>query len=285
MSINKVKVRRKIEELKNLPTLLSVIQKISIMVERSDKSAEDIGKIIAKDQALSAKVLRLINSGFYGFPGRISTVTHGLVLLGFNVVKGLVLSTSVFDIMMNKGMIDLWRHSLGCSTTAGLIANKLNYPEPEEVSVAGLLHDFGKVVLKLELPKESEEIEKRIQERNISMFEAENEVLEFTHSTVGKWLCEKWNLPKNLSDPIAYHHQPNLARFAPHQTAIVHLSDILVKANGFGFSGDSLIPMVDKSAWESLRITPEILEEIIVDMEEGLENADDSIYFQEIKGE
>ncbi|MEK6590733.1 MAG: HDOD domain-containing protein, partial [Nitrospinota bacterium] len=120
---------------------------------------------------------------------------------------------------------------------------------------------------------------------NISMFEAENEVLEFTHSTIGNWLCEKWNLPKNLSDPIAYHHQPHLARSAPRQTAMVHLSDILVKANGFGFSGDSLVPMVDKRAWESLRITPEMLEEIIVDMEDGLENADDSIYSQEIKGE
>ncbi|MBI4378943.1 MAG: HDOD domain-containing protein [Nitrospinae bacterium] len=285
MSIEKDKVRRKIEELKNLPTLPGVIQKISIMVESRDKSAEDVGKVIGRDQVLSAKVLRLINSAFYGFPGRISSITHGLVLLGFNVVKGLVLSTSVFDIMMSRGMVDLWRHSLGCATIAGVIAKKLNHPEPEEVSVAGLLHDFGKVVLKLELPKESEDIEKRIQERNISMFEAENEVLEFTHATVGNWLCEKWNLPKNLSDPIAYHHQPHLSRSAPRQTAMVHLSDILVKAIGFGFSGDSLVPMVDKRAWESLRITPEMLEEIIVDMEDGLENADDSIYFQEIKGE
>ncbi|MBI3815682.1 MAG: HDOD domain-containing protein [Nitrospinae bacterium] len=278
MSVEKSKIRRRIEELKNLPTLPGVIQKISLMVESSSTSAEEVGKIISSDQILSAKVLRLINSAFYGFPGRISNVTHGLVLLGFNVVKGLVLSTSVFDIMLSKGMVDLWKHSLGCAMTAGAIARKLNQPEPEEVSVAALLHDFGKVVIKLEMPEESGEIEKMVREKNISMYEAETKVLDFTHAAVGSWLCEKWNLPKNLSDPITYHHQPHLARFAPRQTAMAHLSDILVRAKGFGFSGDSLVPIIDKAAWESLKITPEILEEIIGDMEESLENIDDSMF-------
>ena len=248
------------------------------MVESRNTSAEEVGKIISKDQILSAKVLRLINSAFYGFPGRISSITHGLVLLGFDVVKGLVLSTSVFDIMINKGMADLWRHSVGCATIAGIIARKLNQPEPEEVSTAALLHDFGKVVLKLELPEETNKAEKMVREKNIPIYEAENEVFEFTHATVGNWLCEKWNLPKTLSDPITYHHLPSLSRFAPLQTAMVHLSDILIKANGFGFGGDMFVSQIDKTAWENLKITPQILEEIIIDMDKGLDNIDESIF-------
>jgi putative nucleotidyltransferase with HDIG domain len=278
MSIEKDKIRRKIEELKNLPTLPGVIQKISLMVESQNTSAEEVGKIISKDQILSAKVLRLINSAFYGFPGRISSITHGLVLLGFSVVKGLVLSTSIFDIMISKGMADLWKHSVGCATAAGIIARKLNQPEPEEVSTAALLHDFGKVVLKLELPEEAAAAERLVQEKNISIYEAEDEVFEFTHAAVGSWLCEKWNLPKTLSDPITYHHQPSLSRFAPRQTAMVHLSDILIKAKGFGFGGDMLVPQIDRTAWESLKILPKDLEEIIIDMEMGLEDIDESMF-------
>ena len=278
MSIEKNKIRRKIEELKNLPTLPGVIQKISLMVESQNTSAEEVGKIISKDQILSANVLRLINSAFYGFPGRISSITHGLVLLGFNVVKGLVLSTSIFDIMISKGMADLWKHSVGCATVAGIIARKLNQPEPEEVSTAALLHDFGKVVLKLEFPEEAGKAEKMVQEKNIPIYEAENNVFELTHATVGNWLCEKWNLPKTLSDPITYHHQPSLSRFAPRQTAMIHLSDILIKAKGFGFGGDMLVSQIDKTAWESLKITPQILEEIIIDMDGGIEDIDESMF-------
>ncbi|MBE9547253.1 MAG: HDOD domain-containing protein [Proteobacteria bacterium] len=278
MKRDKDKIRKKIEALINLPTLPGVVNNIIHTMGKDVTSAEDIGKMISVDQVLSAKVLRLVNSAFYGFPGRISSVTYAIVLLGFDVVKGMVLGASVFEIMMAQGMIDLWRHSLGCAMTAGIIARKIKQPEPEVVTCAGLLHDLGKVVLKVELPKISEKINKKVQKEKISVYQAEDEVLGFTHATIGLWLCERWNLSKDLSDPVSYHHKPSLAKHAYRQTAIIHLADILVKAKGYGSGGDSLVPMIDKKAWKSLKIKPKLLEEIINDMTEALDNADDSVF-------
>lgn len=267
-------VREKMENLKELPTLPNVVQKISSMVESQKSSAEDIGRVISSDQVLTAKILKLINSAFYGFPGRISSVTHGLVLLGFNVVKGLVLSASVFD-MMEGGMIGLWQHSLGTAITSGIIARKLKIKDPEEVSVAGLLHDIGKVVIKVMFPDEYRRISELVVEQEISVLEAENNLLDTNHPKIAKWLTEKWNLPNNLKDPIAYHHSPPLAKSAPLSTAIVHLADILVKGKDFGYSGDRWVNPLNQEAWKLLNLTRGDLEEIILDMDTDLAVVED----------
>lgn len=274
MSVDKESVRKRVEALKNVPTLPGVFQKISGLMESSSSAAEDIANIISADQALSAKVLRVVNSVFYGFPGRISNLTHALIILGFDVVKGLVLSTTVFDMMLAKGFHGLWQHSLGCAATAGVIARKTNDPNPEEVSLAALLHDIGKVILRIEISEESSLIDQTVLEKQISTYEAEEEILGFNHATVGKWLCKEWHLPNQLADPIIYHHRPRLSRFAQKATAIVHVANVLVRGIGFGFPGDNLVPKIDPVAWKALDISDSLLEEIIREMDEKLEDAE-----------
>lgn len=275
MSLDKQTMRKRVEALKSVPTLPGIFKKISRMMDSSETATEDVAKIIASDQALSAKVLRVVNSALYGFPGRISNVTHALIILGFDVVKGLVLSTSVFDMMLAKGFHGLWRHSLGCAVAAGIIARKTNHPNPEEVSVAGLLHDLGKVIIAIELPEEASRLEQEVEERQIPTYKAEEEILGFSHANVGQWLSEKWNLPNNLADPITYHHKPNLSTFSKMPTAIVHVADILVRGMGFGFMGANLVSQIDHKAWEALEISDPLLEEIISDMDDKLEDAED----------
>ena len=275
--MNTISVRRKIENIKGLPTLPGVVQKISNMVENSTTSAEDVGKVISNDQVLSAKVLKLINSAFYGFPGRISSVTHGLVLLGFNVVKGLVLSASVFDMMEGK-MVGLWKHSLGTAITSGIIGKRIKHENPDEGTEAGLLHDIGKVVIKVAMPDEYKKISELVEENEISMLEAEKRVLDFDHANVANWLCEKWNLPENLKDPIAYHHSPHLAKTSPRQTAIIHLADILVKGIDHGHSGDKWVPPLNKEAWQILDLSKKDIEEIIIEMDTDLAAVDDFVF-------
>jgi putative nucleotidyltransferase with HDIG domain len=258
-------IRRKVENIKGLPTLPGIVKKISEMVVKPTTSAEDIGRVISSDQVLSAKVLKLINSAFYGFPGRISSVTHGIVLLGFNVVKGLVLSASVFDMMEGK-MVGLWEHSLGTAITSGIIGKRIKQENPEEGNEAGLLHDIGKVVIKVSMPDEYEKISKLVVEKEMSMFKAEKAVLGMTHAEIGGFLAEKWNLPQNLRDPITYHHSPHRARIAPKQTAMIHLADILIKGIGHGQGGDMWIPPLDKEAWQILKLSKKDIEEIIIEM-------------------
>jgi putative nucleotidyltransferase with HDIG domain len=121
--------------------------------------------------------------------------------------------------------------------------------------VAGLLHDIGKVILILEYSPLYEEAMNQAASQRIPIFEAERGVFQETHAAVGMWLAEKWRFPPNLVDVIQYHHRTGLTRIAPLETAIVHFSDILVRARGFGFAGDPLVPAVHPAAFELLALT------------------------------
>ena len=274
MTVDREAIRKRLKSLKNLPTMPGVFQEINKSIQNPETTAEDIAKIISSDQALSAKILRIVNSVLYGFPRRISNIRHALIILGFDVVKGLLLSSSVFDIMLARGFLGLWQHSIGCAISAGVIAKKLNMPDPEEVFVAALLHDLGKVIIKLELPEESLLIEQKAIDNQISIYEAEKDILGFTHATVGKWLCQEWYLPNKLAYPITYHHQPNLSEFAIQSTAVVHVADSLVRGIGFGFAGDNFVPKIDNRAWDILGISDPLLEEIIREIDEKLDSAE-----------
>jgi len=203
-----------------------------------------------------------VNSGFYGFSQPISTIQHAMVLLGFEVVKTLVLSTTVLD-MMSRSMAGLWQHSLACARTCGIIARHLDLDDPEETSVIGLLHDLGKVVLEEHLAEEFGEITRIIKEENALFYVAEERVLGVTHANVGGWLLEKWMLPSKLVEPIMYHHNFHPVRTHAGRTAVVHIADILVRAEGYGSGGDSRIPVISTDAMKTLDLTMEDIREVM----------------------
>ncbi len=266
-------LRAKIERITTLPTLPQVVTKIASMVESPDTSAADVGRIIAKDQVLSARVLKLVNSTFYGFSRRVSTITHATVLLGFNVVKGLAMSASVFDLLQQGGgdgldRKHLWDHSIGTARVAGVLARKVGLHEPEEAVVAGLLHDLGKIALFATLPGEFTAIVEVARKRHLLMHEAEVEVVGATHAQIGRWLLERWSLPEKLVEPIAFHHVPHLAREATLTTAIVHLADILCIAASIGDSGDAKVPPLSHAAWNRLGLTMGQVDEALSEVDE-----------------
>lgn len=271
--IESSEVQRKIRRIRGLPTLPPVVRKISEMVKSERVSAETIGKTIGQDYALTAKVLRLVNSAFYGLGEPISSVTSAVVLLGFNVVRGVVLSASVFE-LMDRGIVGLWEHSLGTAIASGVIAKALYVPEPEEVSVAGLLHDIGKVVVPAKMPETYREICEHIERTTLSIGQVEKKILGFDHSRIGMWLADEWNFPPNLTEPIVYHHTPALAKQARIQTAIVHLADILIRAKGFGFGGDPWVPEIDKEGWNLLGLSMKDLEDVVFKIGEEVFNVD-----------
>ena len=177
--------------------------------------------------------------------------------------------------MLAGGFYGLWEHSLGCAVTAGVIAKKIDEPNPEEICIAALLHDIGKVIIRIELPEEASLIDKAAADEQVSTYEAEENILGITHATIGNWLCKEWYLPKKLADPITYHHNPTLSRFAQRPTAIVHTANALVRGIGFGFAGDNLVPQIDAEAWKTLDISDSLLKEIVSEMDEKLEDAED----------
>ena len=257
-------LRNRIEKLGDLPTLPHVVQRLASMIGRPTASTEEIGAIIEKDQVLSAKVLRLANSPFYGFPSRIGSVAHAVIVLGFNVVKGLTLCASALSIMKDAGMDQLWRHSLGAAITANILATRLGMKNPEELFVAGLLHDIGKVVLYVKWPDVGSSIKDATQAGgDRSLFEVEQELLGLSHADIGGCLANAWNLPVTLREPILYHHAPALAKEAALQTAIVHVADILVKGLACGNPGDDQIPPLSKQAWDMVGLDEQSLADCI----------------------
>jgi len=250
---------------KDLPTLPSVLDEVSKLVQDPASSTEQIAKVISKDQVLSAKVLKMVNSPIYGFPRRISTIQHALVLLGFNVIKGLIISTSVFDIMA-KNMIGLWEHSLGCALACSSIAKIAGLKDPEEYSVAGLLHDLGKVVATVQLPELKKEIDVLLKEKELAYIEAEVEVMGFGHDRVNAWLADHWHLPLRLREALAWHHRPKSAQHYPDMAAVVHIGDFLTRAFEVGSGGDDHISYLKPEALEILNLKLTDLEKVLDDL-------------------
>jgi putative nucleotidyltransferase with HDIG domain len=267
-------LRSQIEQIDTLPTIPGILRKLLVVIENPKISLTEIGNFIQNDPVLTSRVLKMVNSPIYGFPGRISSVQQALILLGLNVVRGLLLGVSVFEVMQ-KSMVGLWEHSLGCAVTARIIAKKKNIPEPEEISVSALLHDIGKVVLILRFKDEYEKVVKEAESKNMLIMEAEKEIFGITHAESGAWVAKKWNFPVSLVEVIEYHHKPSLSKIVTVQTAIVHLSDILTRSVGFGFAGDNYVPAINPAAWELLELSEADLRQIIDEMDHTLQDAGD----------
>lgn len=268
-------LRHRLDQLGELPTLPHVVQKLASTIGRPNISAEEIGTLIEKDQVLSAKVLRLANSPFYGFPARIASVGHAVVVLGLNVVKGLTLCATAFDIMKDAGMDQLWRHSLGVAITAQILGTRVAIKNPEEVFVAGLLHDIGKVVLYVKWPDVGSRIQAAQRTGDRPVMDVEQDLFELTHADVGGWLANAWHLPTTLREPIQYHHKPAAAQEATLQTAIVHVADILVKGLACGNPGDDLVPPLSRQAWDLIGLDEAALAACIAKASDEFATIDD----------
>ncbi len=260
-------VKGKILQVADLPTLPTVLEELTSLMADPDASSEAIAKVISRDQVLSAKVLKMVNSPIYGFPGRISSIQHALVLLGFNVLRGIIISTSVFD-MMVMSMKGLWEHSLGCATACNIIARRAGFEDPEEYAVAGLLHDLGKVVTAVQLPDLHDQIVSTVQSKEMTYFQAEKDVMGFGHDRINAWLARHWGLPPNIREAMARHHAPHLAEFYKPMSCVVHLGDFLVRLFEFGNSGDDQTAYLRPEALIELKFKMSDLDKVMDEMAE-----------------
>lgn len=264
-------IRNFILDIRTLPTLPGIVSKLNSLAENDKSSIQEMARLVSSDQVLSARILRLANSPSYGFY-RVATISNAMILLGVDVVKSLVLSSSIFEIM-EKSALGLWEHSLGAGVAANIIAKRLHLPECEEISTAALLHDIGKVIIHLKLEDSYADILTMTAEKEIPMHDAERALTGTDHAEVGGWLAKNWFLPEKLVVPIACHHDVESTVAHQAKTAVVHLADILIKAGGFGFSGDECVPLIQPTAWKRLGMTEALLAEIVDELEEKLIDA------------
>jgi len=256
-SAEKIKwITKKISVLPTLPTIVSEIIKL---VSDPRTSVQDLTRVISIDQSLATRILKIVNSAYYGFPQQISTINHALVILGFNEIRNIAFTTSVLESFSDNDDSGFfcrerfWQHSIGCALGSKMLAKMLRYRVSGEVFIAGLIHDIGKVIFDQYIHELFIEALKKADLENISIYEAEKKVIGIAHTDIGKWLAEQWNLPLRIKEAIELHHTPDKALINPQITAIVHLSDILTKMNLVGFSGDNKVIPPHPVIWKNLK--------------------------------
>ncbi len=272
------RVHTLVQQIGSLPTLPSVLMQVTDLVNNPKTSAFQLSRVILQDQALTARLLRLVNSPFYGFPRRIATVTEALAILGFYQVRNLLLTVTVVDLLSAEetpefSPMQLWEHSVGTAVAAGLLARHVCPQDREELFVAGLLHDVGMLVEFQFLRKAFLQALARSRDEDTPIRVAEHQLLGFSHDQVGRLVAEQWKLPVTLTEAIACHHRPDLAQAAKRESAIVHMADILCHALALGSGGDEAVPPLDEEAWLRLRLPVTVLESLLSELEEQHEEA------------
>lgn len=224
-------IRDKVQSIIQLPALPTIAMEVVELVDNPKTSASRLGKVISTDQALTAKVLKIANSPFYGFPRKISTIDFAIIVLGYDALKEIVISISLVSSLQRKSDAHFdakafWDHSILSGVLARRLARDLGYRVSGEVFVGGLLHDMGISVLHRYFKNEYRRITEIIKETDLTALEAEESVLGVTHADVGGWLAERWNLPNHLVEAITMHHTPGLAKQNKDLVALIHCADI-----------------------------------------------------------
>jgi HD-like signal output (HDOD) protein len=270
--LNEKTVRFKVERLQTLATIPMMVKKLLETFDNPELSLRDIAAFVSNDPVLAIRLLRAVNSPLLGFTGRVTSITQALLLLGLNAAKGLLLGVEVFGHI--RGLEELWRHSVGTAIVARATGQKAGLKETEELFVAGLIHDIGKVFLNIKLPDEYHRALTLADTRGAFIIDTEKEIFDTTHAEVAGWVLERWHLSPRLIEPIRYHHEPSLAKKQSAETAVVHFSDVLTRAGGFGSGGDAFVPRIDERVWARLNLSRTQIKNILWECEELIQGTE-----------
>lgn len=263
----------RIEELtasvREIPALPAVTTRVLQLTDDPQSTVRDLNDLIAQDQSLTAKVLRLANSAYYGFQRRISSVSEAIVLLGFSTIRSLVLAASVYNLLgrplegyaLEPG--ELWKHSQACAMTARLLAQKVKYRYVEQAYTAGLLHDIGKLIMSHHLKNQYQEVVDKVRREALPFTEVEEQLLGYNHAMVGARVAEKWNLPSDLVETIELHHAPGTSKKNLVLSSITHVADAICMSMGIGLGIDGMYYTLDAKAMETLGLKEEDIEQVM----------------------
>ena len=226
----------KLDHIKDIPTLPTIVFELNKLLRDPDTSIKTVCDTIEKDQAITLKILKLVNSAFYGFKSKISDLRNAVALLGYNAVRNAIVSLSVINsfpkrvTLMDFDITVFWKHSLAVAVTSKNIAQLSKKESPDNCFVGGLLHDTGKVILAQYFPELFETVWAALQEEQISFYESERKTLPIDHTKVGAHLAGKWQLPQGLVDTIRWHHdfQPEIK--SANLVRNIYLANFIVNA-------------------------------------------------------
>ena len=272
-----------LEKLHDIPTLSVVAVAVNDLINDPNSSSADIAQVLKKDQVLTAKILRLVNSSYYAIPGGVADVQRALAFLGFNTLAQLVLSLSVFSVFStidndDFSMLDFWQHALGTAVCSELLAKKLKLPRPEEAFTCGLLHDIGKLVLHEIDPGRLVDIVKEAATHSCSFVDVERKWDLPGHSFLGEVIATKWGLPQVIRLSIRYHHfdvskMDSILASAKPMIQIVRLANTICIKNHVGKSGDCSDGTITPDMLKPLNLTMNDIPAIEAELAKDIERA------------
>jgi HD-like signal output (HDOD) protein len=265
---------RLIENIVTLPTIPPVLAELNSAIADPNSSGADIARIISRDPSTATKVLRVANSAYYGLRNKVTTINHAVTMLGFKIIRNMVMTATVFEGSSSSdigGLFDtesFWRHSLGAGIAAQVISREALRLDKrnDDFFICGLLHDLGKIIFSQSLQDRFQQALQMSRDKGMSLFEAEKQVIGCTHAEVGGLLAKRWNLSQEVIATLHFHHLPLRApeNFKNH-ALVTHLADFMARKKGIGSGGGS-DPDLDRAAWDALKLSkraiPGILSEI-----------------------
>ncbi|MCH7591466.1 MAG: HDOD domain-containing protein [Planctomycetes bacterium] len=275
-------VDKALDTIGDLATLPEVTIRIIEIVEDHKSTARDLHDVIKNDPTLSVKILKVVNSAFYGLPGQVASVDRAIILLGLSAVKNIAIAASIARLFKGKKISksfrasDLWRHSVGVAVAARSLAKISPHPNmTDEIFVTGLIHDIGMLVERQSFPDQFAEVIDRCTETGQDFLECERQIIGADHQAFGVGLTTKWKFPRHLRAAVGFHHNPDaLSVDLRNMATLVQVADILCCQEKIGFYLSADGGTIESYMLETLGVTEMQLEEIRASMPDAVAEAE-----------
>lgn len=286
--VDRAAIFKKLDHIDELLTLPAIAMEVNGMLRDYNASTKQLSDTIEKDQAIVSKILRLVNSAFFGFQSKINSIPHALMVLGFNTVRNAVMSISVIDALSMKNvpkgfdMREFWKHSIAVAVTSKRLAERTRLCIPDDCFIGGLLHDIGKIILVQFFGDIFIKILKLTHDEGRSFSSAEKEIIPIGHDQIGGYLAKQWNMTPDLVDAIRYHHSRAARIYNVEFLIVVHTADYIV--NNFNPDSDQMVRTAElrKDAEDLMEKQLASVKEWFPEVEDEIESACE-FFLSEIK--
>ena len=275
-----------LKEISHIATLPEVTLKIIELVEDPSSSAQDLHEVISNDPALCSRILKVVNSSFYGLPGQIASINRAIVMLGLNAVKNIAIAASLTKLFRGGELTpffsakELWDHSNTVAIACKMLSDKLGMGLGDEAYLAGLIHDIG-VMVEMQYDRSNliDALDRCNVDSNgnpsVSLIDTEEAVFGANHQDFGKGLCEKWKFPAPFVAAAGFHHNPTEAPSEARKIVyVVHVADIMASRLDGGFKLDNPSPSIHSEVMEDLKLTDELIEGLMEKLVEAVNESD-----------
>ena len=251
MDKKKEKFLKQFGSIKDLPSLPVIVAKVNQMLDDPYTTIDSLSNVIEKDQAIVFKMLRLVNSAFFGFREKIASTSEAAIILGFDAIRNIVISLSTFKTLnriASQRSCDIfkaesfWNHSVGVAVLSKYLADKSRIGDPEKCFVAGLLHDMGKLIMAYYFIDDFKKILDLSKKEEILYREAEEKTFPASHHETGYFIAKKWNLPSHLSSTIYSHHSIQVGASTYEDSLIVNTADGIINSYTVDFLNNNTRP-------------------------------------------